>query len=513
MNNSNITPSNDENFKILVVEDDYNLALLIQRKLKRAGHDVIITSTGQACLDTLEKEDISLIFLDYKLPDMNAIEVIKVFKERNLNIPFIIVTGFGDERTAVEIMKLGAKDYIIKDTNLLEFLPAVVKRIKEELKTHQQLSQTQNALQVSEQRYKLLVDNIDLGILLIDNENKIRMTNSALGRMVGKEVDQLIGQDISGVIPFNIPHSEVEQFMNRINSDSSVIHETEFLVDDEKILNVKIRSFPHYDAENNLNGYVEVFEDVTEQKRLEEQLRQAQKMEAIGIMAGGIAHDFNNLLTAIQGHTDLALLQSENSPEVQEDIMGIKRTVKIAADLTKQLLLFSRRQRLKLEQIDINAIIENIYNMLSRVLPKNVLLSINLAQDLWGVKADSGTIDQLIMNLVLNAKDAMPEGGHIIVRTENKMVKSVPDVNIKTLKPGKFIRISIADDGSGMDDKTVKRIFEPFYTTKKAGKGTGLGLAVVYSVVNKHGGIIDVESTLGKGTTFHIYLPAFTDNA
>lgn len=248
--------------------------------------------------------------------------------------------------------------------------------------------------------------------------------------------------------------------------------------------------------------------DIAEHKRLESQLRQAQKMEAIGLLAGGIAHDFNNILTAIQGYTDLALTEIQEDNPLYQDIKEIQKASMRAANLTRQLLLFSRRQPMEFTPLDLNKVINDLIKMLNRLIGEDISLTTDLASDLWTVKGDAGTNEQVIMNLVVNARDAMPKGGEIAIKTENLYIDEEYCKNCRDARPGRFVCLSVRDTGVGIDQSIIDRIFEPFFTTKEVGKATGMGLSVVYGIVKQHKGWVNVESSPGKGSIFRIYLPA-----
>jgi two-component system cell cycle sensor histidine kinase/response regulator CckA len=246
---------------------------------------------------------------------------------------------------------------------------------------------------------------------------------------------------------------------------------------------------------------------LNERNHLEEQLRQSQKMEAIGQLAGGVAHDFNNILTVIQGHTGLLLAQLKEKPEVMESLQQVSTAAERAANLTRQLLAFSRRQILQRRTLDLNEVLENVAKMLRRLLGENITLECQYAHELPPVHADMGAIEQVIMNLAVNARDAMLHGGRLRVSTavaeiDPAFVRHHPEAG-----PGRFVCLTVNDNGCGMDDKTLGRIFEPFFTTKEVGKGTGLGLSMVYGIVKQHNGWVDVESRVDLGTTFRVYLP------
>jgi len=246
-----------------------------------------------------------------------------------------------------------------------------------------------------------------------------------------------------------------------------------------------------------------------ERSTIEAQLRHTQKMEAIGRLAGGVAHDFNNLLTPITGYSQLLLSRLEDHNPLRKDIEEIKKAAERAASLTRQLLAFSRKQVLQPEVLDLNAVVADMEKLLRRLIGEDIELVTALEPGLESVKADPGQIEQVIMNLAVNARDAMPEGGRLIIKTENVTLDEEHCKVIPEARPGKFVCLSVTDTGVGMDKETLQHIFEPFFTTKEGGKGTGLGLSVVYGIVKQHEGWIDVSSVPGRGATFKVYLPVF----
>jgi PAS domain S-box-containing protein len=247
--------------------------------------------------------------------------------------------------------------------------------------------------------------------------------------------------------------------------------------------------------------------DVTERKLLETQLQQSRKMEAVGRLAGGIAHDFNNLLTIIMGYTDLALSRSSVPLELRTDIERIENAAGRAAALVRQLLAFSRKQVLQPKTLDLNAIVLNMDKLLRRLMDDNIEMTTSVVETLGKVKADPAQIEQVIMNLVVNARDAMPKGGRIVLETSDVELDADYAVDHVTVKPGPYVMLAVSDTGVGMDAETIAHIFEPFYTTKESGRGTGLGLSTVYGIIKQSGGYIWVYSEPGKGSTFKVYLP------
>jgi nitrogen-specific signal transduction histidine kinase len=267
-------------------------------------------------------------------------------------------------------------------------------------------------------------------------------------------------------------------------------------------------------SDGTILGYQGIIRDITDHKRteremkaLEEQLRQSQKMEAIGRLAGGIAHDFNNILTIIQGYCQLSLYELKGDHPLRENIEGIKKSTDRASGLIRKILAFSRRQVMEMRVVDLNALLMDLDKLLRRIIGEDIELVTFLAEDLGRVKVDPGQIEQVILNLAINAKDAMPNGGKLTIETANAELDEVYARSHASVTPGHHVMLSVSDTGVGMSPEVKERIFEPFYTTKEKGKGTGLGLSTVYGIVKQSGGNIWVYSELGQGTTFKIYLP------
>jgi len=245
-----------------------------------------------------------------------------------------------------------------------------------------------------------------------------------------------------------------------------------------------------------------------EKERMQALLLQAQKMEAIGVLAGGVAHDFNNLLTIIQGNAELAMMAADQAPEQASLLKKVVSAAEHGARLVRQLLVFSRKHPMQVASVNINSIVRDLLKMLGRLIGEDIVIESSLAPDLWTARCDETNIEQVIMNLAVNARDAMPDGGKLTIATSNVTLDADAPATMPDAKPGTFVRLAIADTGVGMDEEVLPRIFEPFFSTKEAGRGTGLGLSVVYGIVREHGGWIAIDSQPGQGTTFEVYLPA-----
>ena len=369
-------------------------------------------------------------------------------------------------------------------------------------------------LKDSEKKYRDLFENAIDGIVIADIETGIILDcNKAIESLVEKTRAELIGQSQKMLHP---PEDEADgfskTFIEHRNKREGQILETQVITSsgERKYVDIKANILELKDRKV-LQG---IFRNVTERKRiekektiLEEQFRQAQKMEAIGRLAGGIAHDFNNLLTLINGNCQLSLLELREGDSLRGNIEEIKAASDRAAELTKQLLAFSRKQILEPQVIDLNQVLQGLDKMIRRIIGEDVELEVIPVEPIGRVKADPGQIEQVIMNLAVNARDAMPIGGKLTIETANVELDDAYANNHIAVKPGRYVMLSISDTGVGMTPEVKERVFEPFFTTKERGKGTGLGLSTVYGIVKQSGGNIWVYSEPSKGTTFKIYLP------
>jgi len=368
----------------------------------------------------------------------------------------------------------------------------------------------QTALQSSETLFRSVWENSADGMRLTDENGVIVAVNNAFCQLVGIPQNQLEGK------PFTVVYAASENIQGMLerHRNNFSTHEADDKLEyqytlhngSEVVLEVH-NSFIELHGQPQL--LLSLFRDITAQRRLEEQFRQAQKMEAIGQLAGGVAHDFNNILTVIQGHASL-LASAKLDENSEKSAQQIAQAASRAAGLTRQLLTFSRRQLIQPKRLDMNKIVGNLTNMLGRLLGEDIALQLNYCQSAPIVEADVGMMEQILLNLAVNARDAMPKGGQLAVRItimelDEKYACCQPDA-----RPGNFVCVSVTDTGMGIAPENLPRIFEPFFTTKEIGKGTGLGLATVYGIVKQHQGWTEVDSHVGKGTTFRIFIPRAT---
>lgn len=374
---------------------------------------------------------------------------------------------------------------------------------------HQQ--RTEDALRNSESHYRLLFENNPTPVYVYDETtlgflavNKAAVLHYGYSR---EEFSTLTLKDIA--LPEEVPAFMQKLFQLPSGAGNSGIwrHRKK----DGKLSEMETTS--HSLVLDGKKAWLSLAMDVTERLSLEAQLRQAQKMESVGQLAGGIAHDFNNLLTVINGHSGLLLAMDNLSPKIIESLREISEASKRAADLTRQLLTFSRKQVIQLQVVDLNGVVNNIGKMLRRILGEDISLETHFSPSLPSVKADLGMIEQILLNLAVNSRDAMPKGGKLIISTSSVMIDETQAQQNPEASTGRFVCLTFADTGCGIPVENLPRIFEPFFTTKELDRGTGLGLATVYGIIKQHQGWVQVASKPNEGTTFQIFLPACSEKS
>jgi two-component system, cell cycle sensor histidine kinase and response regulator CckA len=391
-----------------------------------------------------------------------------------------------------------------KQKNLLDSVSLVLES--------EQRKKAEEALRRSEAGYRDLVENANDMIFTHDLAGRYLSLNRAGEIITGYTLEEILEMNMSQIVAPEYMETARQMITQKIVGGGQSVYNIEIITKNNKRVALEVNSWIIYENHTPV-GVRGIARDITERKHLEDQLRQAQKMEAVGRLAGGIAHDFNNLLTAITGYSDLMLMRLHQEDPLCRNAKEIKKAAVRAASLTQQLLAFSRQQVLQPKVVDLNAIISDMNNMLHRLIGEDIELITILDPNLGRVKADVGQVEQVLLNLVVNARDAMPKGGQLTIQTCN----TVLDEEIAHQHPyvhiGSYVLITVSDTGCGMDAETQSYIFEPFFTTKEKGKGTGLGLSTVYGIVKQSGGYIWVTSKLGEGTTFEIYLPLVTEEA
>ncbi|MEW5975736.1 MAG: PAS domain-containing protein [Acidobacteriota bacterium] len=370
----------------------------------------------------------------------------------------------------------------------------------------------EKARQESEERFRQVTENINEVFWLRDLSGHVVYISPAYERIWGRTCDSLYLAPHSWMDPIHPEDKERVRNATRLQTEGSYDVEYRIIRPDGSVRWIHDRAFPVRDASGKIQRIAGVADDITTSRELEEQFWQAQKMDAVGQLAGGVAHDFNNLLTVVQMQTSLLLEQHSLEPEVRESIRDIATAAERAANLTQQLLTFSRRQIRQTRNLDLCEVVGGLTRLFLRVLGEDITLDTHFEADLPTVNADPGMMEQVLMNLAVNARDAMPNGGRLTISLESQDIGGDHVARNSRARAGRFVRLSVKDTGCGIASEILPRIFEPFFTTKEVGRGTGLGLATVFGIVEQHQGWIEVASSVGEGSTFRIFLPASETN-
>ncbi len=619
--------------RIMIVEDDPAHAEAILRALERAGMaaDVRVTNTLKTYREALAAGAPDIVLLDLNLPDGRAVEALTSPPEAG-PFPILVMTSYGNERIAVEMMKAGALEYVVKSAEAFADMPRTVERSLREWMLLQDRKQTDITLRDNESKYQQLFELAMESVFLIDNEEgRLLEANSFASQMYGytrEEFLSLRNTDLSAepqetrkvttsttpggvilplrwhrrkdgtVFPVEISGryftwkgrsvhvAAIRDITERQRAEEQIRHAKEewestfdsvpdliCILDEHHVIRRANRvmaarlglrpqdmvgktcyslvhglsspppACPHaqlvrdhlehtaeihedrlggdflvtcaplHDKDGRVTGAVHIARDITASKKLEAQFQQAMKMEAVGRLAGGVAHDFNNMLSVILGYTDLALRRLNPLDPLYKDLQEIDKAGRRSADITRQLLTFSRKQIVTPKVIDLNEVIAGQRNMLARLIGEDIDLRFDPAPGLWPVKVDPSQIDQILANLAVNARDAVTGVGAVTIATATVVLDETYTRRNADVIPGEYVMLTFSDTGAGMDAETRERIYEPFFTTKGEGQGTGLGLSTVYGIVTQNAGVIHVYSEPGMGTTFKVYFPRFRGEA
>ncbi len=537
--------------KALIVDDNEQNLYLLQTMLKGRGYDVLTAANGVEALEQARRDPPDVVISDILMPVMDGFTLCREWKKdkRLQQIPFVFSTAtYTDHRDEELALRLGAARFIVMPQEP-EAFAALLKQVIEEPKACPSLApaqvapeetdyyqlysevlirkledkllqleeankrlkqettermQTEEKLREAEERYRMLFTQAGEGVFVLSGDGTLVEVNESFARMHGYGAREMLRMSLADFITPETAQSAPER-MRRLLAGEALTFDVEHI-------HKNGHAFPLEVSANLLSyggkSYIQCFHrDITERRKLEEQLRQAQKMESIGQLAGGIAHDFNNILATIMGYGEMALMSMQADDPQRLNIEHVLEATDKAVHLTKDLLLFSRKQTAEKKPADLCMILRNVGNILTRVLGEDVAFKSVAPSGGMPIFADKNQIEQVLMNLATNARDAMPRGGAFTITLEELALDDEFVALHGYGKTGKYAMITAADTGSGMDEQTRQRIFEPFFTTKEVGKGTGLGMAVVYGIVKQHGGYINAYSEPGKGTTFRIYLP------
>ncbi|HEX6090177.1 MAG TPA: response regulator [Gemmatimonadales bacterium] len=491
--------------RILLLEDVPMDAELIEYELRRANIDFesrcVCTRAGfEAALHEFEPD---LVLSDYTLPQFDGMEALAACHARYPTLPFIIVTGSINEETAVRCMRAGATDYLLK-SNLARIGPAIEAALERESARAERL-RAETALHRSEANLRAIFDSTLQAFVLADRDGRIQVLNATAARLS----EALTGLPLA-------EGSQVTDFPLAASGDIAVALAGRQLVREQEIVHLdggercyECTYAPVVDDQRGVLGVCISATDVTERRRVEESLRRAERMEATGKLAGGVAHEVNNMMTAVIGFADFLLRGLDQGDPRTAEVNEILKAAHRAADVTQQLLAFSRQQFLQPRVLDANAVVNGMVPLLRRSLGEDRQLRLRLGASVGRVRADPSQIEQVILNLVLNARDAMPRGGSVTIETGVAELGEEYANRHRDLQlvRGRYVLLAVSDTGHGMDSHTLSRIFEPFFTTKPVGKGTGLGLSTAYGIVKQSSGYIWAYSEPGEGTVFKVYLP------
>jgi two-component system, cell cycle sensor histidine kinase and response regulator CckA len=483
---------------ILFVDDDSANRQTLGWLLCEAGYRVLEASSGAEAL-SLAREQPDLVLLDINLPDFDGYEVCRRLRELPATRHAAVVqmsavyVGSGDRSQGLE---QGADAYLVKPVEPRELLAQVRALLR--------VRAAEEASRRAAQEWRATFDAIGDAVCLLDKDGRVLRCNRATSNLVGQPFDAVVGRPFDDVLREGL----------RLDSSPALAALAKEAARESREVALGERWFhvtadPIHDDRGGRAGSVHILEDVTPRVRLEEQLRQSQRLEAVGRLAGGVAHDFNNLLTAILGNASL-LMRMLPEAEAERDLAAtIERAAWRAAELTRQLLGFSRQALLWLEAVEGDTLLDQVAEAARRKLPASVRLVVERGEGLWPVQADAGHLGQVLTQLCLNAIDAMPDGGTLTLSAGNEQVPDPPPY--AEARPGPFLRLSVADSGVGIAPELVDKVFDPFFTTKPTGKGSGLGLAMVHGVVKQHQGWVRCASQVGCGTRFDLHLPRWQD--
>ena len=491
--------------KILIVEDESIVAMDLAGQLRDLGYEVAgVAGTAQEAIAHAQAAPPDVALVDIVLPgDMDGIELAKWFREQ-LGVPVVFLTAYSDDDTLRRAKIAEPYGYIVK--------PFDSRDLKSNIEIALYKHAMERRLAESELCLATTLRNIGDAVIAADAADRVKYLNPVAEHLTAWTSAEAKGRPLTEVCPIVDGEDEPQTAVMAAKArrqrtpvrSATPVH---LLARDGRRVPTDYSLSPVLDTHGHVTGLVVCCRDITEQVRLEEELRQSVKMDAIGKLAGGIAHDFNNLLTGILGYAELLHAEAEPGSTVHEAAKTIQSAANRAAELTQKLLGFARKGKHQVMPVDVHDIMHDVVALLGRVLDQRVRLTLDFQAEQSTVMGDPTQMQQIFMNLAVNARDAMPEGGDLSFHSSTVSLDDTARVTRRRLAPGDYLAIEVADTGCGMPDDVLERIFDPFFTTKSAGEGIGLGLSMVYGIIENHGGSIDVSSQCGHGTTFTVLLP------
>jgi signal transduction histidine kinase/response regulator RpfG family c-di-GMP phosphodiesterase len=500
-----------EKRRVLLVDDEPQVLVALEDLLSEE-FCVLKAQSGEDALKVIRGEpEIAVVITDQRMPKMTGDEFLTRLDKHGATR--ILLTGYADLSAVIRAVNEGKIfAYVTKPWNA-EDLWLTVHNAAEHFHLAQELTAERQRLQSKTHLLDSILDCMGEGVVAADQTGKMLVFNQRAEKILGMGPTNVTPDGWGAKYGLHLsdqktPMPTDQLPISRILNGESFVELDMFVKNSHVPGNaVAVTATPLTGAAGELVGGIAVLRDVTQQRLLEAQLIQSQKMEAIGQLAGGVAHDFNNLLAVIMGYGELLLGDLGPEDPKSNDISEMLAAAKRGVALTRQLLAFSRQQMVQPDILDLNEIVAGIEKMLRRIIGEHIRLSTKLATGLGRFKADAGQVEQVLLNLTVNARDAMPEGGRLRIETHDARIDEAAAASQPGVSPGDYVVLTVADTGIGMDEQTQKRVFEPFFTTKEVGKGTGLGLSTVYGIVRQSGGHIVIESELGKGATFQVFFP------
>ena len=483
--------------RILHLEDIRNDAELVRATLDEEGVacEIVLVDTRADFLRALEGGRFDLILPDYKLPSFDSLAALAIAQEKCPDVPFITVSGTIGEERAIETLKSGATDYVLK--HRLSRLAPSVRRALHEARERTERRRAEEALRKSEERLKRIVEHLPEGVCLLDGNMRVTLANP-----LGREHLRTLTSSGEGETLSGLGGHAIEDLLTP--RPDGLPHEVTPVGSSGRTFTVEARPVVEETAEG---GWVLLVKDVTHEREMLERVQRQDRLASVGQMAAGIAHDFNNMLTVMMGFAQMLEMEPEVPEKIKEDLNRIFSQGQRAAQLIRQILDFSRKSVVERQPVDLVAFLKEIMKLLERTLPESIRVAVRFDRGNYLVEASLTQLQQVMTNLAVNARDALPEGGELRVRLSNLLVASGQKPPLPEMGPGDWVVWTVSDTGMGMPPEVLAHIYEPFFTTKASGLGTGLGMAQVYGIVQQHGGYIDVWSEVNRGTTFTIYLP------
>lgn len=493
--------------RVLYMEDDAGLARLFQKHLRRAGYEVDIAADGASGLSRLEENHYDVLALDYKMPELDGLEVISQLAARGEVPPTIMLTANGDEALAVEALKLGADDYIVKDTagGYIRLMPSVIERLLDKHRLEEARRRTQEALRQSEARLREITESASDAIVSFDRDGSILLWNRSAQEILGYSADEAARLNVASLIAPRF-RTAFEERLASLTAGASEARPVEMaaLRKDGRESAVEI-SFSSSTIDRQL-VITCIMRDIADRQRNQEALQEAARLEATATLASGVAHQFNNLLFGVLGNTELLQLRLEDRPDAIGRLQLISQQAQRASEVVQQLLAFARRGQYQPVVMSLNDSLREAVQSLESAVGPEVRVRRDVTPNLWRISADPTQMAQLVTNLLSNALEAIDSSGLVVLSTHNLNAERPIGDGEHGLAPGRYVCLEIADDGCGMSAQTQAKIFTPFFTTKFQGRG--LGMAAVWGIVKHHSGHIEVRSKEGRGTQIRVYLPA-----